>query len=260
MTLEAHNLTLDYGRKRAVDDLSLRVERGQIVGLLGPNGAGKTSTFYMIVGLLRPLTGRVLLDDEDITHLPLHERARKGIAYLPQEASVFRDLTVEENLIAVLEYHEKDRERIRRRTDRLLEQMGLERVRESPGRVLSGGERRRVEIARALAIHPKFLLLDEPFAGIDPKQVSDLQQMIGSLKQAGLGVLITDHNVHEMLDVVDTATIIHEGRILKTGNSHELVNDPLVRKHYLGDDFRWESSRPKENVTAAGSTAGDPRL
>ena len=244
--LEGRHLTLDYGQKRAVDDLSLHVDPGTIVGLLGPNGAGKTSTFYMIVGLLRPRSGQVLLDDEDITPLTLDKRARRGIAYLPQEASAFRDLTTEENLRAVLEFQPLSRDQVSERAQRLLEEMGLMHVKDSPARVLSGGERRRLEIARALAINPKFLLLDEPFSGIDPKQVADLKDMITHLKDKGIGVLITDHNVHETLDAVDWATIIYGGRTLKSGNAHELVNDPEVRKYYLGDDCRWANA-PEED-------------
>ncbi|MEK8024265.1 MAG: LPS export ABC transporter ATP-binding protein [Candidatus Hydrogenedentota bacterium] len=247
--LSGNNLCLDYGSKRAVDNLSIAVRPGSIVGLLGPNGAGKTSTFYMIVGLIRPRSGHVTLDGEEITHLPLDKRARKGIAYLPQEASAFRDLTVEENIRAVLEFQPLSKTAIRAKTDELIVEMGLNNVTKSQARVLSGGERRRLEVARALAISPKFLLLDEPYAGIDPKQVEDLQTMILKLKQSGIGVLITDHNVHEMLDVVDTATIIFQGRVLKSGQAHDLVNDPEVREHYLGERFRWEGeARPADDI------------
>jgi lipopolysaccharide export system ATP-binding protein len=239
---EGIDLCLDYGARRVVANLSIAVEGSEIVGLLGPNGAGKTSTFYMMVGLIRPAEGRVLLDGEEITRLPLDRRARRGIAYLPQEASVFRDLTVEENLLGVLEFQPLNRKERQARADELLEEMGLTAVRRSLGRVLSGGERRRLEIARALAISPKFLLLDEPFAGIDPKQVEDLQEMVLRLKRSGIGILITDHNVHEMLDVVDTATIIFQGRVLKSGRSSDLVDDPEVREHYLGEKFRWHAT------------------
>lgn len=247
----AHNLCLDYGRKSAVSDLSVKVESGQIVGLLGPNGAGKTSTFYMIVGLIRPKSGHVLLEGEDITSLPLDRRARRGIAYLPQEPSAFRDLTVLENIRAVLEFQDLTRVQIREKTDQLIEEMGLTNVTKSYARVLSGGERRRLEVARALAISPRFLLLDEPFAGIDPKQVSDLQETILKLKSSGIGVLITDHNVHEMLDVVDTATIIFQGRVLRSGNAHDLVNDADVREHYLGDRFQWNAETRLEEFAPA---------
>ncbi|MBL4889797.1 MAG: LPS export ABC transporter ATP-binding protein [Candidatus Lindowbacteria bacterium] len=250
--LEAKNLTLDYGRFRAVDHLSVSVRRGSVLGLLGPNGAGKTSTFYMIVGLLAPKTGSILLNDDDITRLTLDQRARKGIAYLPQEASAFRDLTVEENILAVLEYQDLKKTERHNMTDQLLDEMGLNHVRNSLARVLSGGERRRLEIARALAISPDFLLLDEPFAGIDPKQVAELKEMIFSLKDKGIGVLITDHNVHETLDVVDLATIIFEGRALKSGSAAELVEDPEVRKHYLGDDFQLAQHSSSE-ATKNGS-------
>jgi lipopolysaccharide export system ATP-binding protein len=239
---EGIDLCLDYGARRVVANLSIAVEGSEIVGLLGPNGAGKTSTFYMMVGLIRPAEGRVLLDGEEITRLPLDRRARRGIAYLPQEASVFRDLTVEENLLGVLEFQPLNRKERQARADELLEEMGLTAVRRSLGRVLSGGERRRLEIARSLAISPKFLLLDEPFAGIDPKQVEDLQEMVLRLKRSGIGILITDHNVHEMLDVVDTATIIFQGRVLKSGRSRDLVDDPEVREHYLGEKFRWHET------------------
>lgn len=239
--LEGINLTLYYGKKRAVTELSISVETGSVVGLLGPNGAGKTSMFYMIVGLIQPHSGKILMDSEEISNLPLHVRARRGIAYLPQEASVFRDLTVEENIISVLEFQPIDKRKQKEKTEQLIERMGLGEVRNSLGRVLSGGERRRVEIARALAIEPRFLLLDEPFAGIDPKQVEELQEMVKHLKESGLGILITDHNVHEMLDIVDTATIIFQGRELKSGKAEDLVNDPEVREHYLGDRFRWEA-------------------
>lgn len=223
-------------------NLSLEVRDGEIVGLLGPNGAGKTSTFYIIAGLIRPKSGRVWLDNDDITTLTLDKRAKRGIAYLPQEPSIFRDLSVEENIRAVLEFQHLSRAERFQKTDELLTEMGLDAIRKSPARVVSGGERRRLEIARALAISPRFLLLDEPFAGIDPKQVADLQEMILKLKAQGIGILITDHNVHEMLDVVDTATIIFQGRVLRSGNAHDLVNDPEVREHYLGDGFRWQSA------------------
>jgi len=239
---EGIDLCLDYGARRVVSHLSIAVESSEIVGLLGPNGAGKTSTFYMMVGLIRPAAGRVLLGGEEITRLPLDRRARRGIAYLPQEASVFRDLSVEENLLGVLEFQPLGRRERLARAEELLEEMGLTAVRRSLGRVLSGGERRRLEIARALAISPRFLLLDEPFVGIDPKQVEDLQEMVSRLKRSGIGILITDHNVHEMLDVVDTATIIFQGRVLKTGRSRDLVDDPEVREHYLGGKFRWHET------------------
>lgn len=243
-------LCLDYGRKRAVDNLNLRVESGVIFGLLGPNGAGKTSTFYMMVGLIHPRSGRVILDDVDVTDLPLDRRARRGVAYLPQEPSAFRDLTTEDNILAVLEFQSLSRKERIDRCARLLQEMGLEHVAKNRARWLSGGERRRLEIARALAITPKFLLLDEPFAGVDPKQVSELQEMILKLKEEGIGILITDHNVHEMLDVVDMATIIYDGCELKSGRGHELVKNADVIKHYLGENFRWAGTREEETPDA----------
>lgn len=249
--LAARNLTLDYGRVRAVDDLSVDVQRGSVVGLLGPNGAGKTSTFYLIVGLLKPKQGEIYLDGERITDLSLDMRARLGISYLPQEASVFRDLTVRENILAVLEFQAMNRTARMERADRLIAEFGLDDVRENLGRMLSGGERRRLEIARALAIAPKFLLLDEPFAGVDPKQVTEIKDMIFGLKERGLGVLITDHNVHETLDVVDKATIIYDGRVLRSGVAAELVSDPDVRRHYLGEQFQWNSTRADNGATLA---------
>jgi lipopolysaccharide export system ATP-binding protein len=222
-----------------VDNVCVNVTQGEVVGLLGPNGAGKTTTFYMIVGLVTPDSGRVLLDGEDLTAMPMFKRARRGISYLPQEASVFRKLTVEENLMAILEtrdLHTRDRKRM---MDRLIEQMGLERVRRSKGFVLSGGERRRVEIARSLAIEPHFLLLDEPFSGIDPIQVLELQRIIYDLKQSGIGILVTDHNVRETLQVTDRAYIINNGRIFRHGSPEELGNDAEVKRVYLGEGFNF---------------------
>lgn len=240
--LVGRSLTLDYGDFRAVDELTIGVRDGEIAGLLGPNGAGKTSSFYMIVGLLKPKSGRVELDGVDITSRSLDQRARAGIAYLPQEASAFRELSVEDNFRAVLEFQDLSREKRTEITENLISDMGLSSVRKSKARVLSGGERRRLEIGRSLAISPKFLLLDEPFAGIDPKQVGELKSLICSLKNRGIGILITDHNVHELLDVVDHATIIFEGRALKTGVARDIVDDPDVRRHYLGDTFRWNAA------------------
>jgi len=227
-----------YSGRRVVNGVSLRLEQGEVVGLLGPNGAGKTTSFYTIVGLIAPDAGRILYDDEEITDIPMYLRARQyGISYLPQEASVFRKLTVEENILAVLEaqpisWHER-----RERMEKLIDQLGLEHIRLNRGYALSGGERRRVEIARALAIRPAFILLDEPFSGIDPIAVLDLQKIISELKSAGIGVLITDHNVRETLAVTDRAYIIDDGRILASGNPEQLANDPQVRRVYLGESF-----------------------
>ena len=227
-----------YRGRRVVKGVSLRVEQGEVVGLLGPNGAGKTTSFYSIVGLVPPDTGRVLWDDEDITDVPMYLRAREyGISYLPQEPSIFRKLTVEENILAVLEaqpisWHER-----REKLEHLIDKLGLEHVRKSQGWTLSGGERRRVEIGRALSINPAFILLDEPFSGIDPIAVLDLQKIIGDLRASGIGILITDHNVRETLSVTDRAYIIIEGRIFRSGSPEDLGNDPEVRRLYLGEGF-----------------------
>ncbi|MCX7907367.1 MAG: LPS export ABC transporter ATP-binding protein [Bacteroidetes bacterium] len=240
MTLRAEALAKRYRKRWVVQEVSLSVRQGEIVGLLGPNGAGKTTTFYMIVGLVRPDRGRIFLDDRDLTRLPMHQRARMGIGYLPQEASVFRYLTVEENLEAVLELQPLSRQARRQRVEQLLEEFGLMRVRRTKGYALSGGERRRTEIARALAADPKFILLDEPFAGVDPIAVEDLQRIVAELKRRGIGVLITDHNVHETLAITDRAYLLFEGRILKEGTSQFLANDPEARRLYLGERFRLE--------------------
>jgi len=227
-----------YSGRRVVNGVSLRLEQGEVVGLLGPNGAGKTTSFYTIVGLIAPDAGRILYDDEEITDIPMYLRARQyGISYLPQEASVFRKLTVEENILAVLEaqpisWHER-----RERMEKLIDQLGLEHIRLNRGYALSGGERRRVEIARALAIRPAFILLDEPFSGIDPIAVLDLQKIIFDLKSSGIGVLVTDHNVRETLSVTDRAYIINDGVIFRTGTPEQLGNDPEVRRVYLGESF-----------------------
>jgi lipopolysaccharide export system ATP-binding protein len=227
-----------YRKRPVVNGVSLRVEQGEVVGLLGPNGAGKTTSFYAIVGLVLPDTGRVLYDDEDITDVPMYLRARQfGISYLPQEPSVFRKLTVEENILAVLEaqpisWHER-----REKMEKLIEQLGLDHIRQNRGYALSGGERRRVEIARCLCINPTFILLDEPFSGIDPIAVLDLQKIISDLKAAGIGILITDHNVRETLSVTDRAYIINEGRIFRAGTPEALGGDPEVRRVYLGESF-----------------------
>src|SRR3989441_1987999 len=237
-TLATDDVGKSYRGRRVVNGVSLRVQQGEVVGLLGPNGAGKTTTFYSIVGLVPPDTGRVLIDDEDITDVPMYLRARQyGISYLPQEASVFRKLTVEENILAVLEaqpisWHER-----REKMEKLIDQLGLEHIRLNRGYALSGGERRRVEIARALCINPAFILLDEPFSGIDPIAVLDLQKIIFDLKASGIGVLITDHNVRETLSVTDRAYIINEGRIFRSGTPEQLGNDPEVRRVYFGESF-----------------------
>jgi len=239
MILETNDICKTYRGRRVVDNVCVNVTQGEVVGLLGPNGAGKTTSFYMIVGLVTPDSGRILLDGEDLTAMPMFKRARRGISYLPQEASVFRKLTVEENLMAILEtrdLHTRDRKRM---MDRLIEQMGLERVRRSKGFVLSGGERRRVEIARSLAIEPHFLLLDEPFSGIDPIQVLELQRIIYDLKQSGIGILVTDHNVRETLQVTDRAYIINNGRIFRHGSPEVLGNDAEVKRVYLGEGFNF---------------------
>jgi len=230
MTWGVEGLGVSFGRNVALDGVTLEVPAGQVTAVVGGDGAGKTTLLRVLAGLVLPSRGTARLP----------ERERMG--YLPARAGGFRDLTVEENILAVLEFQSWTRAERRERLERLLEEMGLTRVRASRGRVLSGGERRRLEIACALAIEPRFLLLDEPFAGIDPKQVEDLQEMVLRLKRSGIGVLITDHNVHEMLDVVDTATIIFQGRVLKSGKSRDLVNDPEVREHYLGEKFRWHET------------------
>jgi lipopolysaccharide export system ATP-binding protein len=236
--LKTREISKSYRGRRVVHDVSIAVKQGEVVGLLGPNGAGKTTSFYMIVGLISPDSGTVLVDDEDITHLPMYKRAGRGISYLPQEASVFRKLTVEENLLAILETLPNLRNRDRReKMERLIDQLGLDKVRRSRGYMLSGGERRRVEIARSLVIDPSFLLLDEPFSGIDPIQVLELQRIIFDLKRSGIGILITDHNVRETLVVTDTAYIINEGRIFRGGTPEALERDPEVKRVYLGESF-----------------------
>jgi lipopolysaccharide export system ATP-binding protein len=244
-TLQTAELTKSYRGRKVVDNVSVRVKQGEVVGLLGPNGAGKTTTFYMIVGLITPDSGRVALDGDDLTQLAMYQRARKGISYLPQEASVFRKLSVEDNLMAILQTLRLSRRERLDRMDRLIEQLGLEQVRKSKGYVLSGGERRRVEIARSLVIDPSFLLLDEPFSGIDPIQVLELQKIIFDLKNSGIGILMTDHNVRETLAVTDRAYIINNGRIFRSGSPESLGNDADVRRVYLGEHFTMgiESTR-----------------
>ncbi|GAA3768169.1 LPS export ABC transporter ATP-binding protein [Terriglobus aquaticus] len=238
-TLQTEGIAKTYGGRQVVRGVDLCIEQGEVVGLLGPNGAGKTTSFYMIVGLVRPDAGRILADKEDISRLPMYLRARDhGISYLPQEPSVFRKLTVEENILAILETQPGNWERRRARAGELLEQLNLTHIRETRGYALSGGERRRVEIARCLCIQPSFILLDEPFSGIDPIAVLDLQEIIFSLKNQGIGVLITDHNVRETLSVTDRAYIIAEGRIFRQGTPGELGRDPEVKRIYLGNNFQ----------------------
>ena len=236
--LWTEDLTKEYRRRRVVDGISIRVKPGQIVGLLGPNGAGKTTTFYMIVGLVRPRTGRILVDDDDITRLPMFRRARRGIGYLAQEASVFRKLTVEENVRAVAQTLTIPRADKKARVERVLNDLGITHIARSRGYQLSGGERRRTEIARALVTDPSYMLLDEPFAGVDPRAVEDIQEIVLDLKKMNLGVLITDHNVRETLEITDHAYIMHEGRILISGRAHELVESREARAIYLGERFR----------------------
>ena len=236
--LGVHNLGKSYGGRQVVKDVSLLVQRGEAVGLLGPNGAGKTTVFYMITGLVRPDKGGIELDGNDVTTLPMYRRARLGIGYLPQEASIFRGLSVEDNIKAVLEVSEPDRERREWELESLLEEFDIKRLRKAPSIALSGGERRRCEIARALAGHPSFMLLDEPFAGIDPIAVGDIQDLVRHLKQRGIGVLITDHNVRETLGLIDRAYIIHSGHVLTEGLPEEIVENADVRRYYLGESFR----------------------
>jgi lipopolysaccharide export system ATP-binding protein len=240
-TLSTEEIAKSYGGRQVVKGVTLEIEQGEVVGLLGPNGAGKTTSFYMIVGLVRPDAGRVLADGHDISRLPMYLRARNyGISYLPQEPSVFRKLTVQDNILAVLEAQQLSWESRRTRTEKLIEQLNLGHVRKTRGYALSGGERRRVEIARCLAIEPAFILLDEPFSGIDPIAVLDLQEIIFSLKKSGIGVLITDHNVRETLSVTDRAYIITEGRIFAAGTPGELGRNPDVRRIYLGENFSMD--------------------
>ena len=236
-TLSTERLSKSYRGRQVVRDFTLAVRRGEIVGLLGPNGAGKTTSFNMIVGLVRPDSGRVLVDDSDITDLPMYQRARLGISYLPQEASVFRRLTVDENILAILQTLPLLRAERRERLDDLIALLGLDKVRGSRGFQLSGGERRRVEIARSLVLSPSFLLLDEPFSGIDPKQVIELQGILSRLSRDGIGIVITDHNVRETLSVTDRALIIHNGSVFRSGSPSELQADPEVRRVYLGEHF-----------------------
>jgi lipopolysaccharide export system ATP-binding protein len=237
MQIRTENLVKKYGKRTVVDHVNIAVEQGEIVGLLGPNGAGKTTSFYMIVGLIRPLEGKVFIDNLEITSMPMYKRAQHGIGYLPQEASVFRHLSVEDNIAAVLEFTKLSKSEQKDKLEILLDEFGLQNVRKSLGIHLSGGERRRTEIARALAMDPKFILLDEPFAGVDPIAVEDIQKIVTKLKDKNIGVLITDHNVHETLSITDRAYMLFDGKILVSGTTQELANNPIVRDKYLGANF-----------------------
>lgn len=240
MLLHAEHLVKKYKTRTVVNDMSVRVEQGEIVGLLGPNGAGKTTCFYMMVGLVKPNSGTIWVDDEDITRLPMFERARRGLGYLAQEASVFRELTVEENILAVLQMTKKTKAEQARRVEELLDEFSLTHVRRNKGMVLSGGERRRTEIARALATDPKFVLLDEPFAGVDPIATEEIQGIVARLKDKNIGILITDHDVQATLNIVDRAYLLFEGKLLRAGTAEELAEDPVVREKYLGRFFEFK--------------------
>ena len=252
MLLRAEHLIKKYKTRTVVNNVSFEVNQGEIVGLLGPNGAGKTTSFYMVVGLVKPNEGHIYLESEDITRLPMYKRARKGLGYLPQEASVFRKMSVEDNLKAVLEMTDLSRAEQKDKMESLLDEFSLHKVRKSNGEVLSGGERRRTEIARALAVSPKFILLDEPFAGVDPIAVEDIQSIIFSLREKNIGVLITDHNVHETLSITDRAYLLFEGKILKEGSAEQLAEDEQVRRVYLGENFilRRKTPNPSDSAVA----------
>lgn len=240
LTLKGENLKKVYKKRTVVNKVSVQVQQGEVVGLLGPNGAGKTTTFYMIVGMIKPNDGKVFLDESNITHEPMYQRAKMGVGYLPQEASVFRRLSVEDNVMAVLEMTKLSAEERIQKQEKLLDELGLVNVRKTLGFQLSGGERRRCEIARALATDPKFILLDEPFAGVDPIAVEDIMTIVANLKHKGIGILITDHNVHETLSIVDRAYILINGQIFKEGTANQLAEDQDVRKLYLGEKFRLD--------------------
>lgn len=237
MELQASSITKKYNQRVVVNDVSLEIKKGEIVGLLGPNGAGKTTTFYILVGIIKQLKGEVLLNGENISNCPMYVRARKGISYLAQEPSIFRKMSVENNILCVLEYLNKNNKENQIKLNELLNEFGLNSIRKNRGDLLSGGERRRVEIARSIAVNPSFILLDEPFAGVDPIAIQELQQMIYKLKDKNIGVLITDHNVRETLSITDRSYLLYGGKILKKGTSHELANDEQVKKLYLGKDF-----------------------
>jgi lipopolysaccharide export system ATP-binding protein len=243
MILKAENLVKKYKTRTVVNNVSVQVAQGEIVGLLGPNGAGKTTSFYMIVGLIKPNEGRIYLEEEDITALPMYQRAKRGLGYLAQEASVFRKLTVEENILAVLEMRDFTKQQRKDKVDQLLEEFSLQKVRKSLGMSLSGGERRRTEIARALAVDPKFVLLDEPFAGVDPIAVEEIQTIVSRLKSKNIGILITDHNVDETLSITDRAYLMVDGKLFKSGTAEELASDPQVRKVYLGQNFELRKAK-----------------
>ena len=239
-TLSALHLCKGYNKRTVVDDFSLDLHSGEIIGLLGPNGAGKTTSFYMMIGLIQPDSGNCFMNDKQITSLPMYARARLGIGYLPQEPSVFRKMTAADNIKAILQLDKQlSKDQIKQRTDELLESLHISHIAKSLGQSLSGGERRRVEIARALASNPKFLLLDEPFAGIDPRSIEDIRQIILRLAKLGIGILITDHNVREALSICDEAVIFHQGKIMAKGTDKEIIANPLVRDHYLGDNFKY---------------------
>src|SRR5574344_626270 len=239
MKLYTDKVVKKYKKRTVVSEVSIEVNQGEIVGLLGPNGAGKTTTFYMIVGLIKPFSGNVFLEDKDITDMPMYKRAQNGIGYLPQEASVFRNLSIEDNIMSILEFQNYTKQERIERMESLLEEFSLTKIRKSKGNQLSGGERRRTEIARALASNPKFILLDEPFAGVDPIAVQDIQSIVKRLKQLNIGILITDHNVDETLTITDRAYILCEGKVLISGTSEEVANNPIARKVYLGDNFKF---------------------
>ncbi len=243
MKLSAENIEKSYKGRKVVKSISISVKQGEIVGLLGPNGAGKTTSFYMIVGLIKPQLGRILLDDIDITSFPMYKRAQNGIGYLAQEASVFRKLSVEDNILSVLQLSKLSKKEQKEKTNALLEEFGLTHIRKSRGDLLSGGERRRTEIARALATNPKFVLLDEPFAGVDPVAVEDIQKIVAHLKKKNIGILITDHNVQETLAITDKTFLMFEGSILKAGTPEELAKDEMVRKVYLGKNFELRKKK-----------------
>jgi len=248
MILRAENLLKKYKKRTVVNNVSVQVGQGEIVGLLGPNGAGKTTSFYMMVGLIKPNGGNIFLDDKNITNLPMYKRAKLGLGYLAQEASVFRTLTVEENIMAPLEMRDSTKQSRREKVESLLEEFSLTHVRKSQGMVLSGGERRRTEIARALAVDPHFVLLDEPFAGVDPIAVEEIQSIVSRLKKKNIGILITDHNVDETLSITDRAYLMIEGKLFKSGSAEELANDPMVRKLYLGQNFQLKRKVPREAI------------
>ncbi|HHV39769.1 MAG: LPS export ABC transporter ATP-binding protein [Bacteroidales bacterium] len=254
MRLHCHNLVKRYGLRTVVKGISIHVDQGEIVGLLGPNGAGKTTSFYMITGLIKPNGGKIFLDDEEITTYPMYERARKGVGYLAQEASVFRKLSVEDNIMSVMEMSSLTKTERKDRMEQLIAEFGLQTVRKNYGIQLSGGERRRCEIARALALDPKFILLDEPFAGVDPIAVEDIQHIVARLKTKDIGVIITDHNVHETLAITDRAYLLYEGSILESGTAEELASNPEVRRKYLGQSFELRKIIPIEQQTSPRQT------